>query len=670
MDNLDGDFGVSAARRSSCVVLCVVLMVLSGAGSWVYGLAFFATLKFFIGVFILFYIPGSLLVRSVGFQAVNSLKHPVLALGTGTVVIPIFYKFLRYLNCPDYYAVGLFALCAVAWLYLMIRELGIQQNRLQPKFIDLVGVLALLMIVLVLLHFSHFTDVLLNTAGFQFRATHMTESVFHLGLINALTDTYPPPALYASGEMDFSLYHLNMHLQAELLIRLFGLESLNLVSFYMPLLYFMLLVLLPYVFVRESGGTPLTGIVCAALVFGADFSFIPAILFDVRPGFAWTGFFQSTIWSLFTLNGILPSLTALFLCIICLRDYFSRESQAKLALFALLAYGAFGFKSSMGLQIGAAALATGLVIAFSSSQRRQGWSLVLVSAATLAVMLFPITVLRSGVVDSLVTFAPLNHFHAALENLGMSGLAMDWYIPMIVLVLLAGLGVRTIGLLYLGKCISQENPRDWNLVFLGLFCVCGYFITELFFIGNPAGQNNSVWFYIQSLMASWFLLFLFLVEIQDRKYVYLASILAVIVLAAPSTVQFLHLRADDNYIVFGQDELEVIEYLHHTDPSSVVLHPLNHDRPSLASNFAGRVTVLSVWVSFVNEAHGLSERVQSVLLFFDQGTDTSERLDVLDKYQVDYIYGSNSELLFMENFPEAELVLQSGDLVLYRVFGH
>ena len=296
-------------------------------------------------MFILFYIPGSLLIRSVGFQVVNSLTYLALALGTGTVVIPVFYKFLRYLNYPDYYVVSLFALCAAAWLYLVIRGPSAQQNRLQLKINDLFGVLALLMFVLVLLHFSHFTDVLLGTTGFQFRATDMTESVFHLGLINSMADTYPPPALYTSGGADFSSYHLNMHLQAELLVRLFGLEPLHLVSFYMPLLYFTLLVMLPYVFVRESGGTPLTGIVCAVLVFGTDFSFIPAILLDVRPGFAWTAFFQSTIWSLFTLNGILPGFIALFLCIICLRDYFRGGGRAKLALFALLAYGAFGLKS-------------------------------------------------------------------------------------------------------------------------------------------------------------------------------------------------------------------------------------------------------------------------------------------------------------------------------------
>lgn len=666
MLDLDRNLGIFAAWLG----FCVVLLALSGTGMWVYGLAFFDTLKFFAGVFFLFYLPGSLLIRSVGLRFAYGLTYPVLALGTGTVVIPVFYKFLRYLNGPDYYALGLFGFCAISCLYLLIRRPGVQQNRLQLKLSDLLGVLALLMFILVLLHFSHFTDVLLRGAGFQFRSNDMSESVFHLGLINSLADTYPPPALYASGGTDFSSYHLNMHLQAELLLRLFGLDSLQLVSFYIPFFYFSLLVSLAYVFVRECGGTLLTGIICAALVFGSDFSFIPALLLEPRPGFAWTAFFQSTIWSLFTLNGILPSLIALYLCIIFLHDYFRCESWTKLFYFALLAYGAFGYKSPMGLQIGAAALATGLLIVFYGKQRRQGWSLALVSVVTLLVMLFEIIVLRSGVGDSVVAFAPLNGFHNALKNLGKSDLSVDWYLPMVMMVLLAGLGVRIVGLLFLGNRIRQGNIKNWSLVFIGLFFVFGYLISEMFFIGNPAGQNNSGWFYIQSLMAVWVLLFLFLVEIQNRKYVYLASILAVIVLAAPTTVQFLYLRADNNYVVFGQDELEMTEFLHQTDSDSVILHPLNLDRPSLASNFAGRATVLSVWVSFVTEAQGLSERVRDVMLFFEKGTEPIKRSKILEKYQVNYVYGPKSELFFMEELPEAELALQSGDLALYRMSGH
>jgi len=113
--------------------------------------------------------------------------------------------------------------------------------------------------------------------------------------------------------------------------------------------------------------------------------------------------------------------------------------------------------------------------------------MVVVSAATLAVMLFDITVLRSGLGDTIVAFAPLNGFYKALENLGMSDLAMEWYIPMIIMVLLAGLGVRILGLLFLGNRIRQKYPRDWSLVFIGLFFVFGYFVSELFLLELQLG---------------------------------------------------------------------------------------------------------------------------------------------------------------------------------------
>jgi hypothetical protein len=553
------------------------------------------------------------------------------------------------------------------WLFLVIRRPDGHATRLLPKSVDLLSSLVVLILILVLLHFSHFTDVLLTTNGFQFRAIDMTESVFHLGLINAMADTYPPPIIYASTAADYSAYHLNMHLQADLLSRWFGIESLLVVSYYVPLLYFSLLAMLPYVFVRESGGKALTGIVCAVLVFGADFSFIPSILLDLRPGFAWTSFFHTTIWALFTLNGYLPSLIALFLCIIVLRDYFREHSLAKLALFALLAYGAFGFKSPMGLQIGAAAIGTFLVLALFDHRRKQGIYLAIVSFLALAAMFVDLGLVRSGVGSTVVRVEPLISFHNALSKLGMSGLAIDWYIPMIIVVFVAGLGVRILGLWYLGTHIRQSGAKDGTLVFLGLLFLSGYIVSELFFIGNPTGQNNAGWFYIQSLMASWFLLFMFLISIEKRKRAYFATIVGLVLLAAPSTVQFLSLRASDQYVEFGHDELQVIDFLRETDPKSVVLHPLNMDRPSLASNFAGRPTVLSVWVSFVTENAGLSKRAGHVMRFFDEETRTTDKLGVLDKYGVDYVIGPASELTFMEDLPGARLELQSGDQLVYSV---
>lgn len=168
-------------------------------------------------------------------------------------------------------------------------------------------------------------------------------------------------------------------------------------------------------------------------------------------------------------------------------------------------------------------------------------------------------------------------------------------------------------------------------------------------------------------MAAWFLFYLFLISLEGNRTAYLVSILAAFALATPSTLQFLTVRAQGVYLHFGGDELDVIDYLRKTDPGSVVLHPLNLDRPSLASNFAGRPTVLSVWLSFVTETDSLSRRAEDSALFFAQTTAQTDRQRILDAYQVDYVYGPAADLLFMQSLPGVEPAEASGELVLYHV---
>ena len=131
--------------------------------------------------------------------------------------------------------------------------------------------------VFLLLHFSHFTDIIFTEAGFRIRTTYLTETVYHVGIINNLKDIFPPSYPYASG-IDFSHYHLNMHLQIEMFNRLFHIDTLKLTFFYFPLLYFFLLVFVPYMYVRNYLGYRFLGIMTGLLIFGADLSFIPGLL--------------------------------------------------------------------------------------------------------------------------------------------------------------------------------------------------------------------------------------------------------------------------------------------------------------------------------------------------------------------------------------------------------
>ena len=637
------------------------------AGQWAYGLACVDSLKWLAAVILMFYIPGSLIVRMAGLKLTVWLTRPVVSLAVGLMVVPVIYRFLRHSHLPDIYGAGLVAALAGCWLVLVVRDRRESREVAVAAPADGLGILVLLGFICVLLHFSHFTDIVLNAEGFLFRAIDMTESVYHLGLVNALSGGYPPPALYASGGADLSYYHLDMHLQMEAMVRYFGISASQLVSFYMPLLYFVLISLLSFVFVREAGGKTLTAVVCGALIFGADFSWIPALLLDPREGFAWTVYFQPTIWGIFTLNGFLPALIALFLCFFLLREYLQRGQTRALVLFAMLAYCSVGLKSTMGLHLAAAALATGVLMIATHESRRQGWSLVIASSITLLAVFADLALLRTGVGDSVVKLAPMNIFRDSLERLGISGLDGVWYLPVAAVFLFCALGVRAFSWWYFEENLSKNGARNWALVFVAVFFLSGYFLAEMIFVGANAESNNSSWFYSQALMLAWFPLFLWLISLERHSRAWYTALLATILLAAPSLVQFLHLRSAPHYVKFGREELAVVEFLRHTDPRSVVLHPVNYGVPSLASNFAGRPSVLNVWVSFVMESDGLSERLRNVERFFSAEAAEHERMATLERYGVRYVYGPRSDLGFMDELPGAERVMEGSDLVLYAV---
>ena len=664
---VSGNLPAGSAVWRRAWIAFFICFLFSIMGWWFYRLAAPESMLFFLGVLFAFYIPGTILVRSVHLSASHFLTLPVLSLTIGSVIVPMGYRFLRWSEIPDSWLLTTMGLVSIYWLYDVYKRRNRGYPSIRGSSADYWALATLFITLLLLLHFSHFSDVILGAQGFQFRSHYMSESVFHLGLINALTDTYPPPALYASGSPDFSSYHLNMHLQIEMLNRLFGLDPLKLVHFYFPLFYFGLVVLLPFVFIRETGGASLTALLGALIIFGADLSFLAVPWVIPEEAIVWTTIFQTSIWSLFTLNGYIPSLIALFLSIFLLRDLLSANGVWKAMVIGLVAYAAFGFKSSMGLHLAASSLALGSLMVWDKDQRKAGLLLFLASVMALLFMVLDLKYIRSSVGNNSVSFEPMNHLNSIVERFGFLSVPIDWIAPLVLLFLLASLGGRAFGLYYLANNLKLGEKVDWNLAFIGLFFIIGYAVTEFFVIGNSAGQNNAGWFYIQSLIASCFLLFPLLISIQKRKTAYFFVVGVLALMLIPSTVQFLTQRVSSHYLSYGPEELALIDYMKTTNPDSVFLHPISEGEPSLAANFAGRPTVLSTWVSFVTENEGLSERVVDVELFFDPASTPSGRIEILKKYSIDYVYGPQATLQIINDLPNVNRELVSGSLVLYRI---
>ena len=659
--------GWPAVALVSGVVAAVTLLL-----RVMYHLPVADTLRWLFGVFFCLYVPGRLLLRWVRASGDDMIFGGIHAIALGSAVIPLVYAAFRTIGLPGLLVV--FCLAAlVIWLFPFLRDLrgGARFNEI-PRSMWLetrsgLYALCLLALALLLLHFSHFTDVILTGEGFRFRLNDMAETDFHLGIINALRDAYPPQFPYASGT-SFSHYHLAMHLEVEMFYRLLGISMINLSYFYFPLLFVILLLGAPFLLIRALFKSDTLAFVASLMVLGSDFSFIPGAL-GFYSGRTWTVIFQTSIWSLFTLNGQLPAVSFFFVAILHLKRFLDRNDLRELILFSLITYGMMGFKSSAGVHVGAAAVLTGLVMISDREKRAAGMKLLLASALVSAFMVLDITVMRGGLGKStMIYFDPMNNFTRSLERLHILPHSMTSYIVLFFCYVAATFGIRVIGFTQIFRAIAR--PRDYVLVFLFLFIPMGFLLSEMLHIGIFIGAvNNAIWFSATSLIAAWIPVVYALDAWRRRGIsVALASII-ILSMAFPSTLQYFTRRMSYEYYDFRKADVEIIEYLDRLHPGTVVLHPVNQTLPSLAANFTGQPSVLSYFSSLammpITEADFL-RRVKDTVRFFDVQSKI-DRAEVIRRYGVTHVYAPIQFKDFLDQQSFLASVIKNKGYVLYAV---
>lgn len=623
----------------------------------------------YVGIFLYFYIPGNLLLRLIGFKKDEYFINIFHSIALGAALIPLIYMILRRISHPEL-LYPLIIIMPLVWICLTASDYKRNRLDLYTSFSDIQSVLLLIVMVFLFLHLSYFTDVIFIEGGFKIRNVYLTETIFHLGIINGLRNTYPPLYPFASNTISLSHYHLNMHLEIEMFNRFLSIDTLKLTFFYFPLLYFYLLVFIPYIFIRKNRGTRFLGALTGILMFGSNLSFIPALLCKAPYNFPWAHLFTTTIWPLLTLNGTLPALFIMFLCIIYLKKFYEDGNLLYLLVFAILGFSSYGFKSSMGPHIMGVAFLTGIVSVGLMQDKRKGIFLCVVSALTIIAIAVDMTLLKEGIGNNIFTIDLFNRFHFSLKYFGV--LRLPWFLyPVIFPVYtLATFGVRTLGF-YVSKDAFSKKLFNPTVVFLTIFAISGFLLSDMIFIGYlvPSSTNNAMWFSVQSLMGCWLLLSYFLLRISHYGKKSLLVVFIIILLSAPSAVQFFTLRFDNNYYTVDSNAIEVTKFLSTTPPSSVVLHPQNLKGPSLASNLAGRPSVLNFFRSFATQNIGKMEtdnRIKDVNLFFDTNAVTN-RYSILNKYKVDYVYAPLKYSYLFDKESILLQVLKNSEYIVYRV---
>jgi hypothetical protein len=337
-------------------------------------------------------------------------------------------------------------------------------------------------------------------------------------------------------------------------------------------------------------------------------------------------------------------------------------------MFGLLVYSAYGFKSTMGYHVILATFITGIVSLVLFQDKRKSLALCSASVLVALLMALDLLILRDGAGNIILTFTPFNNFARSIEFFTLSNVHWFFYPVLFLFYLLATFGVRSMSF-YMLKDIVQKKTIDRIILFLLIFVISGFFISEMIHIRSQGLlTNNAYWFSTQSLIVCWLLIPYVLLKLVKFKKRYLLSLMLIIVLSFPTTVQFLTLRFNNIYHTMNSDDMEVVSYLRTTPIHSVILHPLNVRIPSLASNFAGRSSVCNIFFSFLEDNIPSLEagmRRKDVEMFFDQSS-LINRSVILNKYNVNYIYAPLTYVALLDKEPLLMKIFSNSKYVLYK----
>lgn len=637
------------------LILPVLFIVIAFLLRFCYGLPLIDSFLLYAGVIFSFYIPGNLLLRHLDHDDEEYFVRFFLSVALGVALMPLLYMLLRRLAHPEFLFVIVFVL-SLLWSILFMKDIKKIRGKVYTSYLDILSIFVLTAIVLVILHLSYFTDVVFLESGFKVRDVFYAETFFPLGIINALKDIYPVYYPYASG-VDLSFYHINMHLQIEMINRLFSVDTLKLSFYYFPLIYFMLLVFLPFMIVNKYTGSRSLGVLTGILMFGSDLSFIPGLLGMLQEGFTWNVLFNSTTWPLFTLNGYLPVLSVMFLCILYLKKFCESGLFSHAIVFGFLGFSAYGFKSSMGPHIMAVAFVTGLILILTDN-RKKGILLCTVSSLTLMAIGVDVLAIKGtlGVLKNAkvqYTLSPdiFNRLHDSLNYLAIP--KMPWYLYLLVfpIYIIAVFGARIIGFGFL-RDFFVKKEYDHTVIFLMIFVASGFLLSELIFLGpilpSPFKTNDAMWFSFQSLLAAWLLFAFYLKRTLPNIKKVAFIMLLVILLSFPGTVQFLLHRSVPRYFTVTSDAIEVAKYLKTTPPESVI----------------------SEFESCIVQNIGVQEtlnRLNDVAVFFNSDDKSEDKREILDRYKVSYVYAPSAYAELLDEEPSLLQVFRNSEYIVYKV---
>lgn len=632
-------------------------------------------LKFITAILFLVYVPGYTVLKLVDYSG-NLVSGIFLSLLVGASLGPTIYFLTRIIGLP-----WLFLLVSFLCLIYFIKEnkditlqLLTTMQRHHMEKIWWMGLLVLF-ILLFLLNYSHFSDwVILADKDYLLRSHPTTESMFHLGIINAIADDLTPTFPYFSG---YNLpYHLGMHVFAELLCRFTGISTILMVYYFLPLFYFVLIIAIPAIFFYQLTKNIYFSVLFGFTMFASDLSFLLKML-EISENLPYVNAaiaFASPMWGIFTLNGIMPAIPLFFGAAIAFDSYFKENNRKYLLLFILFVTYSFQVKSSMGPHIIGSAFVSLFALYFINNNKKNRD--ITVALIISSIMIFYYYYLRSPPTENIqvVEFDFLYGLSRSLGNLKITPFS-DQHI-LLILFYIVVFFVYVIGVFGL-KIYFIKNVHDFftnkitdpTIIFLLSFIVSGFLLSEVLFIGSRESNiNNASWFANQSLYAAGFFLIWRISSIASPVKRRLSTLI-VILFSFSGTVYFLDVRNSDQYIKIINQQLALADFIKANIPiGAVVIEPSNTYLSSV-SHLSGKNSFASIQVTYLKHyafSADIIERIDIIDGFYDEASKSERRVILLNN-NIDYIIINKSSNEFIEKLNLGDKIYENSEYSLIKV---
>lgn len=642
-------------------------------------------MKFILTTFLVFYIPGSLILKALK-AGLSGITYITLSLVVGLFASSQISKIFFNLGIQRYLW-GIYAILALGYLVLNIRNIKKKDFKIGKFDIYSVFLICLLLIMVFVVWYSIFPSGRVYPEGMRFFRANAFDSMNQWAMSEELARPLPRQFPFWAGE-SMTGYHIGAYYWRGLLFYLVRIDPIALFLRFSPLFLKILLVVFLFSIIKEIKNRKTAILSALSVFFLGDLSWFLAFLDKLLPFTTIkTLYFYGNILQPLTFN---PPLVYGFLAVLGGIFFLNHAKEKKTFLSMLLSGYFFGMLFSSKTFFGIVFVSSLFILSAYEILRERDSTVLKIFLATVIFSFIELGGMFEASSGSIFKFNP---FYFPADMMALSGPGILPAASAFAIFTVGSIGIKIPGLF---KAASYAKNFRANKSFDRLFVislVLAFILTHLFTF-NTLYKGATINFYMLFL----FILSIYFAEwlgdiLEDKTFFRKGAILCAVSLYAVGTVYFSVLPYTpeyNRYKLLTKGELEALDFIrHNTEEDAVIIHNRRpgywylestrakyekdiEGRESFVSALGGRRVVLECsWHVGCGKRTDdfekmLKERKDDVKTLYSTG-DRDTASGILSKYRVSHVWIEEGESLSFRKRGILSEVFSNNAVTIYKV---